>query len=212
MTPDHPTSGPGNWYDGQDFKGGFSNDPGVMQRAINNQVMPLAGAGAPNLVTNSGNANPYNAYHLGFIVYAPEDTGNVFHWYYEGSDITTGAGLSLSGRTTNGSPVVTGISTTALLVGGGPGLGATVAGTGSPASTYIKVDSSSQITLSNSATAIGSPALTFQNPQLQHEEGALRSNISIIGRYKDGREMALRGDDFLGNRHAAFVPLMHNYP
>lgn len=63
----------------------------------------------------------------------------------------------LAGTTTNGSPIVTGISSTA-------GLDTTymVQGTGVLQDTYIQsVDSGTQVTLSNAATASGSQSLTF---------------------------------------------------
>ncbi len=142
MTPDHAIGSLGNWKDGQDFKFGFSNDPGVMPRMINNQAAPTCTAGAATL-TNIA-TNPYSTsttfcgYHLAFINYAPEDTGNIFHWYVEGNDGTAGPGHIMAGTTTNGSPIVTGISDTSKLAVGGGG-SAFVTGTGIPASTAVAI-------------------------------------------------------------------------
>jgi microcystin-dependent protein len=64
---------------------------------------------------------------------------------------------TLSGSTTSTSPIVTGISSTANLFAGMP-----VEGTGIPASTTrLTVDSGTQITLDDDATATGTPTLTF---------------------------------------------------
>lgn len=63
----------------------------------------------------------------------------------------------LAGTTTNGSAVVTGISSTAKLRAG-----CQIEGTGVPAATTIlSVDSGTQITMSANATASGSPSLRF---------------------------------------------------
>lgn len=66
-------------------------------------------------------------------------------------------GLTLTGTLISGSAVVTGLATTANLFAS-----QSVRGTGIPDSTTVlSVDSSTQITLSNKATASGSPSLTF---------------------------------------------------
>jgi len=68
-----------------------------------------------------------------------------------------GNGISLSGQLTTGSPVVTGISSTAQFL-----IGWAVAGTGIPTgATILTIDSSSQVTLSVNATATGNMALSF---------------------------------------------------
>lgn len=64
---------------------------------------------------------------------------------------------TLTGTTTNGSPVVTGISSTSLLV-----VGMATSGSGIPAgSTILSVDSGTQVTLSNNATAGATTSLAF---------------------------------------------------
>ena len=63
----------------------------------------------------------------------------------------------LAGTTTNGSPIVTGLSSTAALL-----VGQAVVGTGVPVGAKIlTVDSASQVTLTVNATASGSKALLF---------------------------------------------------
>ncbi len=66
-------------------------------------------------------------------------------------------GTPLTGTTTNGQPIVTSISSTS-----GLSVGMYVEGTGIPPNTYIEtVNSASEITLTNNATASGTPSLDF---------------------------------------------------
>lgn len=75
-----------------------------------------------------------------------------------------------NGTTTVGSPVVTGISSTSALSPGD-----TITGTGIPAGATIKsVDSATQITLNENATAAGTVALTGDNP------------IALVGDFTQG--------------------------
>ena len=71
--------------------------------------------------------------------------------------LVTGPTVTQTGTLTSGSAVVTGLSDTSAFAGA---LG--VSGTGIPAGTYVQtVDSSTQITLTQAATASGSVSLTF---------------------------------------------------
>ena len=73
---------------------------------------------------------------------------------------TTGGSGPGGNSLTFGSPVVTGLSSTANLL-----VGESVTGTGIPSGTTISaINSSSQITLSQNATAGGSSSLTFSSP------------------------------------------------
>lgn len=63
----------------------------------------------------------------------------------------------LTGTTTASSAIVTGLSSTAALR-----VGMTILGTGIPTDTYVQsIDSSTQITMTQNATASGTPSLTF---------------------------------------------------
>jgi len=78
---------------------------------------------------------------------------------------TTGIGaqaVTQTGTTTNASPTVTGLGSTANLNVGQP-----VSGTGIPAgATILSIDSATQIHLSTNATASGTPSLTFSSTPL----------------------------------------------
>jgi hypothetical protein len=135
ISPDHPTGSGGNWFGGMDFCHGFSSDP-VIPPDFVTQSMPLSSTsataippnGAYNPVTGYGN---FTLYQVGQLVYCPEDTGNVFHLYCEGNDLTgTSPGLSYACTTVNGSPVLSGIASTQYLTYAG-----TVSGTGIPGGT-----------------------------------------------------------------------------
>lgn len=71
-------------------------------------------------------------------------------------EVITPPTVTQTGTTTAGSPVVTGLTTSALVGAVG------VSGTGVPSSTYVlSIDSATQVTLTQAATANGSPSLTF---------------------------------------------------
>jgi hypothetical protein len=99
----------------------------------------------------AGNSRMIGGFHYGLI--AAGTTATIAN----GFNIT--ASTTHAVTTANTSAVVTAIASTADLM-----MGMNVSGTGIPASTYIlSVDSGTQITLSNAATAAGSPTLTFTN-------------------------------------------------
>jgi hypothetical protein len=99
----------------------------------------------------TANSRMIGGFHYGLI--AGGTTASIANGF------NTTASTTHAGTTANTSAVVTAIATTADLM-----FGMNVSGTGIPASTYIlSVDSASQITLSNAATAAGSPTLTFTN-------------------------------------------------
>jgi hypothetical protein len=185
MTPDHPNGAIDNWADGQDFRFGFSSDPQIMPSAINAQAMPLCGYGN-NTVTNPSTTGQFCTYHGGnALVVEPNDSAGMFHWYSEGTDITVGPGLTMTGTVSSSSGVVTGIADTSKLVGGGSsvawgGAAATITGSCIIGTVYINtVDSPTQITMSDSANTNGSCELTFLNPFAQHTESLMRaSNIN----------------------------------
>jgi hypothetical protein len=178
MTPDHPNSILSSWSDGMDLKGGFGTDPQMPPRAINMQVMPLSDASIPlsnNSVTNPFTTNNSTIYQTGFLYYDPEDTGNTIHWMGEGADQgATGPGIVFTGTTTNTSPIVTGIADTSKISATYPA----TAATGIPANTTVlSVDSASQITLSNNATASGSRTITAHTfGGVGHYATTLRTN------------------------------------
>lgn len=83
-----------------------------------------------------------------------------------------------SGVTTNGSPVVTGLSDATQLIAG-----MDVTGTGVPGgATIASVDSPTQVTLSANATATGTPSLTFKAPA--------DTNVDVFG-YNDAGALKL---------------------
>ncbi len=181
MTPDHPTSGAGNWYDGQDFRATFGTDPQVLPPAINTQVMPHGDTSviAPNSVTNFYSTNPSFIYHLAFVYYDPEDTGNVFHWMGEGSDAnSSGPGFTFTGNTTINSPIITNLSINPIT--------ATIAseynvtGSNIPGGAIIStIDSSSQITLNANATS------TLTGVTLTAKVSTIASHYATILRSND---------------------------
>ena len=177
VTPDHPTSSTGNFGDGLDYRSGFSADPQTMPAQMNNQIMQFCG-GPASSVTNTYTTNPACAYHIGFLVYAPEDTGNQFHVYNEYTDLSiTGPGFALTGNL-HSNTTVDGLSSTANLIGGGVNVGSTVTGTGIPAGTFVlSVDNTSSVTITSAATITGSSMLTFKvNALIGHYPGAMRTN------------------------------------
>jgi len=101
------------------------------------------------------------------IVYFTPYRGNLIGLYYQGAwsrynftEKQIKVEDAQTGTLTAGSAVVTGLSDTSQLI-----VGMAVSGTGVPASTTIlSVDSSTQITMSQNATASGAQSLTFQIP------------------------------------------------
>jgi uncharacterized protein len=176
MSADHPTPSNAPWVDGQDFRFGFSTDPQVMPQAINQQALTPCGTGN-NIVANYLTTNPFCIYHLGMLVVEPNDPAGIYHWYAEGQDLdSTGTGFPLIGAVTSGQPTVTGLSSTALLVGGDAPQ-SFVTGSCLPARTTLHtVDSDTQVTLSQNANTSGSCMLTFKNPPIIHNTGVARAN------------------------------------
>ena len=79
------------------------------------------------------------------------------------------------GTLSTGSPVVTGLSNTAQLVGA---LG--VAGTGVPSATYVlSIDSATQVTLTQPASSSGATALTFRIEPVTLAEAKLHLRLEI---------------------------------
>jgi hypothetical protein len=112
----------------------------------------------------TANSLMIGGFHYGLI--APATTASIANGF------NTIASTTHAGTTTNTSAVVTGLASTADLM-----FGMNVSGTGIPASTYIlSVDSGTQITLSNAATASGTPTLTFTNTGMVW----VQSNVDAI--------------------------------
>src|SRR5262249_20236751 len=86
-----------------------------------------------------------------------DDDGANFDWFYL-SQLKIARTLVQSGTTTIGQNIVEGVNTTNLSVGMG------VAGSGIPSDTTIVSIGAGQVTLSASATASGSTAITFSPP------------------------------------------------
>jgi len=77
-SPDHP-SGNYGWAGGQDFVGGFSNDPAVFPATMHS-IIPYN-----NDFVVSG--CQYSLYQAPWLVYNPDDSTHPFYLYAEGSDV-----------------------------------------------------------------------------------------------------------------------------
>jgi hypothetical protein len=183
MTADHPTGTSAFWTDGDEFRFGFSTDPQVMPQSMNQMALNVCGFGN-NLIASPRTTNPWCIYHTASFAIEPNDTGGIYHWYAEGTDTdATGPGVMMMGNVTLNRPTVTGLSSTAALVGGGAainygGTATIVIGSCLPGgTTYINtVNSDTQITLSQNANTTGSCSLTFKQTQISHEMGVARAN------------------------------------
>jgi uncharacterized protein (TIGR03437 family) len=140
------------------------NELGPLMRLQDDRIFAIGGNGHTALYTPSTNtwaAGPDMIGTLGGqpFLYAADDAPAAAlpngHVLFSGD---AGNGMASSGTTLTGSPVVTGIPSTAQLV-----VGWTVSGPGIPSGATIKsVDSASQVTLSAAATATASgSALQF---------------------------------------------------
>jgi len=80
-----------------------------------------------------------------------------------------------SGTLSNGSPTVTGLSNTSLLLGA-----LAVSGTGIPSGTFVySVDSATQVTLTQNATTSGAESLTFAIEPVMLEEAKAHLRLEI---------------------------------
>ncbi len=78
VSPDHPTlSSPFGWADGQDFRMGFSNDPGIPPDTFR------TGLKEQTQISFGGQVQ-YMLYHAPYLVYNPDDGGTPFWMYAEG--------------------------------------------------------------------------------------------------------------------------------
>jgi hypothetical protein len=171
-----------NWQDAADKRFGFSTDPQVLPSAINAQAEPVCGLGN-NTMVNPATTNPFCGAGTPVFVIEPNDSAGKYHWYVNATEYgAIGPGFTMTGTVNSSTGVVTGLSDTSKLVGGGSSVswsGPAAAATGSclTGTTYINtVDSGLQVTLSQAANTNGSCSLTFINPQLEHMQGLMRAN------------------------------------
>lgn len=96
--------------------------------------------------------------------------------------------LSLTGTTTNSSTTISGISSTSSLI-----VGASITGAGIPDGTVVNsIDSSTQITISQAATASATASLTFKDPILEPQTGTKIKSVSANGNFYFTSDMGIK--------------------
>lgn len=106
--------------------------------------------------------------------------------------------IHTSGTRTNGSPIITSISSTATFK-----VGNYVFGTGIPTgSTIVTIDSSSQITISNNATSSGTSAFDV-SPWLLNTGTIKLPDLTTVGRFRRSRSSTTKVGDLQADQNQA---------